>query len=116
MQCQACVLSLLSSVFAIVMGLVSDDTFRLDQALFVAACSMCTAAIASFLLGEPPHSGQCEQELRTTLWLEGEAHMSLPTVSIKSNQASRSYAMPRSGRREKQKRLAFVSIFPIKAL
>ncbi|CAN7981602.1 unnamed protein product, partial [Ixodes pacificus] len=63
-QCQACVLSLLSSVFAIVMGLVSDDTFRLDQALFVAACSMCTAAIASFLLGSVmilvvAHSGRC---------------------------------------------------------
>lgn len=50
-QCQACVLSLLSSLFAIVMGLASDEAFRLDQALFVAACSMTTAAIASFLLG-----------------------------------------------------------------
>lgn len=63
-QCQACVLSLLSSVFAIVMGLASDDAFRLDQALFVAACSMCTAAIASFLLGTVmilvvAYSGRC---------------------------------------------------------
>ncbi|XP_072144981.1 solute carrier family 41 member 1-like isoform X2 [Dermacentor andersoni] len=52
-QCQACVLSLLSSVFAIVMGLASDDAFRLDQALFVAASSMATAAVASFLLARP---------------------------------------------------------------
>lgn len=50
-QCQACVLSLLSSVFAIVMGLASDDAFRIDQALFVASSSMATAAVASFLLG-----------------------------------------------------------------
>lgn len=50
-QCQACVLSLLSSVFAIVMGLASDDAFRFDQALFVVASSMATAAVASFLLG-----------------------------------------------------------------
>lgn len=50
-QCQACVLSLLSSVFAIVMGLASDDHFRIDQALFVASSSMATAAVASFLLG-----------------------------------------------------------------
>ncbi|KAL1466911.1 hypothetical protein MTO96_042423, partial [Rhipicephalus appendiculatus] len=49
-QCQACVLSLLSSVFAIVMGLASDDAFRIDQALFVASSSMATAAVASFLL------------------------------------------------------------------
>lgn len=63
-QCQACVLSLLSSVFAIVMGLASDDAFRLDQALFVAASSMATAAVASFLLGTVmvlvvAHSGRC---------------------------------------------------------
>ncbi|CAN7937617.1 unnamed protein product, partial [Ixodes hexagonus] len=63
-QCQACVLSLLSSVFAIVMGLASDDAFQLDEALFVAACSMCTAAIASFLLGSVmilvvAHAGRC---------------------------------------------------------
>ncbi|KAH6928482.1 hypothetical protein HPB50_016755 [Hyalomma asiaticum] len=50
-KCQACVLSLLSSVFAIVMGLASDDHFRIDQALFVASSSMATAAVASFLLG-----------------------------------------------------------------
>ncbi|XP_049528730.1 solute carrier family 41 member 1 isoform X3 [Dermacentor silvarum] len=63
-QCQACVLSLLSSVFAIVMGLASDDAFRLDQALFVAASSMATAAVASFLLGTVmvlvvAYSGRC---------------------------------------------------------
>lgn len=63
-QCQACVLSLLSSVFAIAMGLASDDAFRLDQALFVAASSMATAAVASFLLGTVmvlvvAYSGRC---------------------------------------------------------
>ncbi|KAK8787348.1 hypothetical protein V5799_022876 [Amblyomma americanum] len=63
-QCQACVLSLLSSVFAIVMGLASDDAFRLDQALFVAASSVTTAAVASFLLGTVmvlvvAYSGRC---------------------------------------------------------
>ncbi|XP_037280772.1 solute carrier family 41 member 1 isoform X3 [Rhipicephalus microplus] len=52
-QCQACVLSLLSSVFAIIMGLASDDAFRIDQALFVASSSMATAAVASFLLAKP---------------------------------------------------------------
>lgn len=50
-QCQACVLSFLSSVFAIIMGLASDADFKLHEALFVASCSMTTAAIASFLLG-----------------------------------------------------------------
>lgn len=63
-QLQACVLSLLSSVFAIVMGLASDDAFRFDQALFVAASSMATAAVASFLLGTVmvvvvAYSGRC---------------------------------------------------------
>ncbi|XP_064489078.1 solute carrier family 41 member 1-like isoform X2 [Ornithodoros turicata] len=50
-KCQACVLSFLSSVFAIIMGLASDSSFKLDAAIFVAACSMATAALASFLLG-----------------------------------------------------------------
>ncbi|XP_072144982.1 uncharacterized protein [Dermacentor andersoni] len=81
-QCQACVLSLLSSVFAIVMGLASDDAFRLDQALFVAASSMATAAVASFLLGaELPNCSLGPNGCHRTIYVKNQYISSVKELS-----------------------------------
>lgn len=50
-QCQAIVVGLLSSVMAVVMVAGMRQEFDIDHTLFLCACSILTASVASFLLG-----------------------------------------------------------------
>lgn len=50
-QCQAIVVGLLASVFAIIIGYVPDEGFDFDHALLLSAAAMVTASLASFGLG-----------------------------------------------------------------
>lgn len=50
-QGQAIVVGFLASVVAMVMGWIPDGEFKFQHALLLCASSMCTASLASFLLG-----------------------------------------------------------------
>lgn len=51
-QCQAIVVGLLASLFAMVMGFLPEDgKFDLDHGLLLCASSLVTASVASFTLG-----------------------------------------------------------------
>lgn len=50
-QCQAIVVGLLSSVMAVVMVAGMRQEFDIDHTLFLCACSILTASVASFVLG-----------------------------------------------------------------
>ncbi|XP_052285673.1 solute carrier family 41 member 1-like [Dreissena polymorpha] len=50
-QAQALVVGFLASLFAMVMGWIPDGKFNMQHALLLCASSMCTAALASFVLG-----------------------------------------------------------------
>ena len=51
-QAQAIVVGFLASMFAMVMGWIPEGKFNMHHALLLCASSMCTAALASFVLGE----------------------------------------------------------------
>ena len=50
-QCQAIVVALLASLFAVTMGWMMEGTFEFDHGLLLCASSLVTASLASFVLG-----------------------------------------------------------------
>ncbi|KAL3189420.1 hypothetical protein MRX96_002732 [Rhipicephalus microplus] len=50
-QCQATVVSLLASLFAVMMGFITERHFELRNALMLCASSLVTASVASLVLG-----------------------------------------------------------------
>ncbi|XP_064473181.1 solute carrier family 41 member 1-like [Ornithodoros turicata] len=50
-QCQATVVSLLASIFAVMMGFITEHTFDIGNALMLCASSLVTASVASLVLG-----------------------------------------------------------------
>ncbi|CAN8017800.1 unnamed protein product [Ixodes persulcatus] len=53
-QCQATVVAFLASLFAVLMGYITESRFDTGNAVLLCASSMVTASVASLLLGEPP--------------------------------------------------------------
>ena len=54
-QGQAIVVGFLASLVAMVMGWIPDGVFEFQHALLLCASSMCTASLASFVLGKREH-------------------------------------------------------------
>lgn len=50
-QCQAIVVALVASLFAVIVGYIPEGKFDTNHALLLCAASIVTASIASFILG-----------------------------------------------------------------